>query len=167
MKTLHFKHFANAWEEGLPIGNGRIAAMMWETPTENIISLNHEWLWPGDFEGRECEEGVHFLPYVREYLKKGEKFKATALAALAFGGNGGISPLVRRMDSFKLKPAGDLIITHEECNGLRRNLKLGAAVANCRMFNKSNVFSLTGFCHGAMVKRISSQLSGKRNLPAR
>lgn len=146
MNTLKFHQFANAWEEGLPIGNGRIAAMVWETPTQNIISLNHEWLWSGDFKERECEEGAHFLPYVRDYLKKGENFKATALAAIAFGGNGGISPLLRRMDSYK--PAGEIVISHQPTQSIRRSLELEGGVANCQISTPNNQFSLTAFCHG-------------------
>lgn len=146
MKTLHFNRFGQAWEEGIPIGNGRIAAMLWETPTEHVISLNHEWIWSGNFKERECDESAHFLPYVRDYLKKGENFKATALAALAFGGTGGISPLLRRMDSFQ--PAVDLVLTHPETNTIRRTLEMDGGVAGCETSNDRETFSLQAFCHG-------------------
>lgn len=146
MNQLRFTSFGDKWEEGLPIGNGRIAAMVWGTESADLISLNHEWLWSGDFKDRECEEGAHFLPYVRDYLKKGQNFKATALAAVAFGGNGGISPLKRRMDSFK--PAGDLILRHAPAESVERRLELTGGVADSEKKINENTLRLVAFCHG-------------------
>lgn len=108
---LYYHNLSQKWEDGLPVGNGRLAAMLWGAQDE-IISLNHEWIWTGDFKHRENQKSAHFLPYVREYLNNKDFFRANALAALAFGGNGGISPLERRMDSYQ--PAGDLRIEYKE-----------------------------------------------------
>lgn len=128
MDTLIFNHFADKWEAGMPVGNGRLAAMLWGTADCDILSLNHECLWTGDFKERVCDESAHFLPYVRDYLKRGENFKATALAAVAFGGNGGISPLTRRMDSYQ--PAGELVFRHAQATAVSRKLDLRGGVAD-------------------------------------
>lgn len=37
---LYFKSFAKSWINGLPIGNGRLAAMIWEDAGKDIISFN-------------------------------------------------------------------------------------------------------------------------------
>lgn len=141
LDTLWFDNLPEKWEEGLPFGNGRLAGMLWGDRDRDIISLNHEDLWTGDFKGRECEVGAHFLPYVREYLKKGENFKATALAAIAFGGNGGISPLPRRMDSYQ--PACDLVLNHDRQSLVRRELSLLDGIVSSQ---KAHLFVST-FCH--------------------
>lgn len=146
MDTLRFTSFGEQWEQGLPIGNGRIAAMVWGAQDTDCISLNHEWLWSGDFKDRECEEGAHFLPYVRDYLKKGQNFKATALAAIAFGGNGGISPLKRRMDSYK--PAGDILLHHPHADKVERRLELNGGVVQSEKKTGQGVLKLESFCHG-------------------
>lgn len=146
MDTLRFTSFGSRWEQGLPIGNGRLAAMVWGGETADCLSLNHEWLWSGDFKDRECEEGAHFLPYVRDYLKKGQNFKATALAAVAFGGNGGISPLRRRMDSYK--PAGDLVLHHAPAQTVERRLELTGGVVQSEKKTDCGALRLEAFCHG-------------------
>ena len=141
MDTLWFDNLPEKWEDGLPFGNGRLAGMLWGDRTKDIISLNHEDLWTGDFKDRTCEPGAHFLPYVCDYLKRGENFKATALAAVAFGGNGGISPLFRWMDSFQ--PACDIILTHEDQSLVRRDLSLQDGTVASRMEH----LSITALCH--------------------
>lgn len=141
MDTLWFDNLPEKWEDGLPFGNGRLAGMLWGDRDRDIISLNHEDLWTGDFKERGCEPGAHFLPYVRDYLRRGENFKATALAAVAFGGNGGISPLPRRMDSYQ--PACDLILSHDGQELVRRELSVRDGIVSSR---KERLF-VSAFCH--------------------
>lgn len=129
-----------SWNDGLPIGSGRLAAMVWGDDTSVRISLNNENLWTGDHKERECEKGAHFLPLVREYLLKGENFKATALAAIAFGGNGGISPVLCRMDSYQ--PAYDLLFT-DLGSFENRVLDMNTATATV----KHESVSISAFCH--------------------
>ena len=108
-QCIYTKEQSKTWNDGLPTGSGRLAAMLWENGEDLILSTNNENLWSGDYKDRKIEEGADLLPRVRAYLLKGENFKATALAAIAFGGNGGISPLLRRMDTYQ--PASDLVLT--------------------------------------------------------
>ncbi len=139
--TLWFDNLPVKWEDGLPFGNGRLAAMLWGDRTKDIVSLNHEDLWTGDFKERECEVGSHFLPFFRDYLKRGDNFKASALAAVEFGGNGGISPLPRRMDSFQ--PACDITLFHDRQELVRRELSLDEGIVSSR---KDRLF-VSAFCH--------------------
>lgn len=137
---LNFKTPSKSWNDGLPIGSGRLAAMLWENNDKQILSLNNENIWTGDYKDRTVEKADHFLSYVRDYLLRGENFKATALAAIAFGGNGGISPLLRRMDSYQ--PAFDIVIS-----GLKpfksRELNLKSATATV---NRDDI-TITAYCH--------------------
>ena len=38
---------ANDWMEALPIGNGRMGAMVFGNPVKERIQLNEDSLWPG------------------------------------------------------------------------------------------------------------------------
>ena len=56
MKNLLFyKKKAKAWEEALPVGNGRIGAMVFGNLKTERIALNEDSLWSGypkDLTGR-------------------------------------------------------------------------------------------------------------------
>ncbi len=106
------------WMEGLPIGNGRLAAMIWGNENTDQISLNHEWLWRGVNRMRDNEQAFSHLEEVRNYLERGDFFRAAGLANTYFGGLGGISGLPHRTDAYQ--PAGDLNFTLEDCTGFRR-----------------------------------------------
>ena len=55
-KQLWFDTWTENYMEGLPIGNGRLAAMMLGKPEKLRIALNHEWLWRGENRFRECKD---------------------------------------------------------------------------------------------------------------
>jgi len=100
MKMFYTKP-PNEWMEGLPIGNGRLAAMIWGDATKDIIDLNHEWLWRGNYKDRHNADVSANLPYVRKLLKERDFLKATMAANLFFGGNGGISGIKHRVDPYQ------------------------------------------------------------------
>lgn len=139
MDILNYDVMSESWENGLPTGNGRLACMLWENGNKDIFSLNHEAIWTGKYKNRECECNAHFLPYVRQYLKEEKIFKATALSALAFGGNGGISPLDRRIDSYQ--PACDIVVSLPD-EFLSRSLDISKGYAASRREHSS----LRTFC---------------------
>lgn len=118
---------ATEWKEGLPIGTGRLAAMILGDPHRERVALNHEWLNTGFGRNRENENSAKYLKRVRELLKAGKNEEAAALASEAWGGNGGMSGRPTREDSFQ--PAGDLYITvdkseKEEITDYKRTLDL-------------------------------------------
>jgi len=45
--NIWFDHPTTQWKEGLPIGNGRLGAMLYGTPQKEIINLNEESIWSG------------------------------------------------------------------------------------------------------------------------
>ena len=44
---LWYKQPAKEWVEALPIGNGRIGAMVFSIPDQDIFMLNEDSLWSG------------------------------------------------------------------------------------------------------------------------
>jgi alpha-L-fucosidase 2 len=107
MDTLFFKTPSiNGWIEGLPVGNGRLAAMSWQDGNEDVLTINHEWLWRGVYKERKPPDSAEHLEFVRSLLKKGDYFRAGLFANLYFGGNGGISAEKGREDSYQ--PAAEL-----------------------------------------------------------
>ncbi len=128
MQRMYYKKAAGKWENGLPIGNGRLAAMFWEKDNCDILTINHERLWSGINRQRECTETAGYLPLVRDFLQKEMFFEATAAANLFFGGKGGISEIDCRVDNYQ--PAGNLVFVHRKSNIVHeRSLELESGVA--------------------------------------
>ena len=44
---LWYKHPASNWMQALPVGNGRLGAMVFGNPQHERIQLNEDSLWPG------------------------------------------------------------------------------------------------------------------------
>ena len=112
MNKLHYTTQSTDWLEGLPIGNGRLAAMVWGDTNADVLTLNHEWLWRGTNRARKPAESAQHLEYVRSLLKERDFFKAIVAANLYFAGDGGISPKKGRVDAYQV--AGTLEFTPPE-----------------------------------------------------
>ena len=68
-RHLWFDSWTEEYMEGLPVGNGRIAAMMLGRPERLRVALNHEWLWRGENRFREYPDVSEHLAEVREALR--------------------------------------------------------------------------------------------------
>src|SRR6267378_5999826 len=77
---LWYQQPAAAWNEALPIGNGRLAAMVFGGIETERIQLNEETIWVGEKRDRNSPEGARSLPEVRRLLFAGKLKEAEALA---------------------------------------------------------------------------------------
>jgi alpha-L-fucosidase 2 len=104
-----------AWHEGLPIGEGRIGAMLWGPR----IELNEDAFWSGDGSWS-VPEGVEGLAArAAEAVRRGEYFEADQLVTQMQG-----------QDTEAYQPAGAFIATHsDDAEGERRELDLRDGVA--------------------------------------
>ena len=101
MYKLKYNKIPTEWINGLPISNGRLAAMYWGDGKRDIISLNHERLWSAEYKGKEPDISYDKLPILRDLLEKRDYFRATLFANLFFGGFGGDCTVAPgRIDSF-------------------------------------------------------------------
>ncbi len=112
---------ARDWLEGLPIGSGRLAAMVMGSHKRERVALNHEWLWKGPNRHRDNKDAAHLLPEVRELLLAGKYDEGTKAGNDAFGS---MELGVARVDPYQ--PAGDLYfeLNHNCIAGYRRELDL-------------------------------------------
>lgn len=79
-RALRFKTPAAQWLEALPVGNGRIGAMVHGGIAEERIALNHIELWSGRASEDDRPETLAALPEVRRLLFAGQYAEANALA---------------------------------------------------------------------------------------
>lgn len=92
---LWYKQSAASWAEALPIGNGRLGAMIYGGFPDEEIQLNEETVWAGKYLDRSNPEALALLPKVRELLFAGKSAEATELA------DGRLHGIPRTIDSYQ------------------------------------------------------------------
>jgi alpha-L-fucosidase 2 len=144
---LWYRTFSEEYMSGLPIGTGRLAAMILGLPGNERIALNHEWLWRGRNRNREPQKSAHLLNEVRELLLAGKYEEGTIKGNEAFGGRGGISGKPNSVDPFQ--PAGDLFIStgHSSITDYTRELDLDDAVVTVKYKFDGAVFKREYIAH--------------------
>ncbi|MBQ2307382.1 MAG: glycoside hydrolase N-terminal domain-containing protein [Clostridia bacterium] len=148
---LKYSHPAGEFKNGLPIGNGRLAAMVCGDGTHVRLALNHEWLWRGVNRARDCEDVSEKLGEVRERLFADDFREGTRLANEFFAGKGGISGERNRVDPYQ--PAGDLTVTVPGGAYARTlDLETGEAVVRA---GATEVRAFASFADGFIVIKIT------------
>lgn len=84
--SLLFEEPANAWEEALPIGNGRLGAMVYGQPRQERLQLNEDSVWYGGPRDRNNPDAKENLPEIRRLIFEGKPREAERLAGLALSG---------------------------------------------------------------------------------
>jgi alpha-L-fucosidase 2 len=161
--TLHYDKPAGTWNEALPIGNGRLGAMVFGGVNQEQIRLNEASLWSGGPVG----ENVNPRAY---------EFLAPARAALARGEYGRAGDLVKNMQgrfSQSYLPLGDLMLQQitgaGNVTGYRRDLDLHSGVATTAFTVEGVRYRREVFVSAPdqiMVLRFSADTRGKISLNA-
>ena len=76
---LWYENPAESWDEALPVGNGRLGAMVFGKYGEERIQLNEETYWSGGPYSTVVEGGAEMLPEIQRLLFEGEPIKAHKL----------------------------------------------------------------------------------------
>src|SRR5687768_6072664 len=78
---LWYRQPARNWNEALPVGNGRLGAMVFGRVEEELIQLNEETLWSGGPVNTNPNPlAQKFLPQIREALFREDYESAEKLA---------------------------------------------------------------------------------------
>lgn len=78
---LWYPSEARAWVEALPVGNGRLGAMVFGGPARERIQFNEETLWNGEPRHYHRPGAVRYLDDVRAALFAGDQARANAMAS--------------------------------------------------------------------------------------
>ena len=122
---LWYAHPADTdWTRALPLGSGRLGAMVFGNVTEERIALNEDSLWSGGPRDRVNPDARAALPEIRRLLFAGRLAEAHALTCDALSG---IPDSQRHYE-----PLGDLLLTFPsgEVTDYRRSLDLDDAIAH-------------------------------------
>src|SRR4051794_35772085 len=123
---LWYTQPAGPWEEALPIGSGRLGAMVFGGMPDERIQFNEDTLWSGKPHDYVREGARSHLGEIRQLLFEGKADEAATLIRQAF-----LSDPVRQE---KYQPFGDLRLhfpghDDDRAADYRRELDLDAAIA--------------------------------------
>jgi alpha-L-fucosidase 2 len=71
---------ARDWYQALPIGNGRLGAMVFGGVADEVLQLNEDTLWAGGPKDVSNPDALKALPEIRKLLFENRNVEATALA---------------------------------------------------------------------------------------
>jgi len=115
---------ASEWTEALPIGNGRLGAMIFGGPANEQLQLNEDTLYAGSPYDPNNPEALKALPEARRLIFAGKYKEAHDLV--------GAKMMAQPIKQMPYEPLGDLKILfrdHDSVTGYRRELDLDTAIA--------------------------------------
>jgi alpha-L-fucosidase 2 len=128
-QTLWYTQPAARWLEALPVGNGRLGAMMHGRVHKEVVQLNEESLWTRPFGRRENPLALARLGEVRQALFEGDGRRAHFLAELGSFGVPRSQAAYQTLGHLTILSFGH----HEEwARDYRRSLDLRDGVARLR-----------------------------------
>jgi alpha-L-fucosidase 2 len=156
--VLWYDRPAAKWEEALPVGNGKLGAMIFGGLPNERIQFNEHTVWTGKPHDYSHKGAVESLPEIRELLFAGKRKEAEDLATKEF--------MSQPLHQKAYQPCGDLLI---EIPGAapdpdyRRWLDLDSGIASTEWKSGGATFRRETFAsHPAnlIVTRLSSTKPG-------
>ncbi len=159
---LWYRQPAENFDQALPIGNGRIGAMVFGGTADEVLKLNEDSVWSGGKRNRNNPDAKEGLEEIRALLKEDRIEEAEEIA---FQKMQGVSP-----NSRHYMPLGDLNL-HMDLEGrakqYQRSLDLEQALATVRFTVNDVTFMREAFVSepdGVLVVHIAASEPGKINL---
>ena len=115
---------ARVWTEAVPIGNGRLGAMVFGGVIQERLQLNEDTLWAGGPYDPANPEALGALPEVRRLIFNGNYKEAQRLVSEKV--------MARPLRQMPYETLGDLLLTFHEVPAVenyRRDLNLDTATA--------------------------------------
>jgi alpha-L-fucosidase 2 len=125
--VLFYRQPAKEWVEALPVGNGRLGAMVFGGVPAERLQLNEDTFWSGGPYDPINEEALQYLPKVRQLIREGRYKEAQDRADDKLMGR------PRHLQAYQ--PLGDLRLVlegQEQPADYRRELDLDRAVVRVR-----------------------------------
>lgn len=120
-QVLSYSQEASYWEAALPLGNGRIGAMVYGGAEQEKIALNEDSLWSGLPENEYSKEFYESLPEARRMIAERKFSEASKFVSTHMGDH----------DSQSYLPAGTLTLNIQNpgaVSGYARSLDLSTAL---------------------------------------
>jgi len=132
---LRYDKPASEWTEALPIGNGRLGAMIFGGVATEQIQLNEDTLYAGSPYDPNNPEALQALPEARRLIFEGKYQEAHDLV--------GAKMMAQPIKQMPYEPVGDLKLSfsrHDNVVSYRRQLDLNSAIASVAYMAGSTLF---------------------------
>jgi len=157
---LWYRQPALQWIDALPVGNGRLGAMVYGGIEEDLLALNEDTLWSGEPYDTNNYEAIHYLAEIRRLVLKEQNYReADALAQRMQGPYGQA-----------YQPLGNLRLKFQhtgQITGYRRELDLQTAIMTVKYRAGDTTFTreiFTSAPDDALVLRLTSTDPGAISL---
>ena len=160
---LWYEKPATIWVEALPVGNGRLGAMIYGNPSRELIQLNENTIWAGQPHRNDKPEAKEALSEVRKLIFDGKYKDALDLVN---------QKMIGKPHGMSYQTAGNLRLNfpgHENFTNYHRELDLEKATVSNRytvdgVNYSTKVFS--SFPDQVIITRIEADKSGAINFSA-
>ncbi|MDR6562456.1 MULTISPECIES: glycoside hydrolase family 95 protein [unclassified Arcicella] len=118
------KPSGKVWERALPIGNGKIGAMVYGNVAQEVLQLNETSVWTGSPNRNDNPDALASLPAIRKLVFEGKQKEAEILA--------GKTLQSKKSNGQIFQPVGSLNLRfdkHENFSNYRRELDIQRAVS--------------------------------------
>jgi alpha-L-fucosidase 2 len=162
--TWWYREPAGRYWEGLPLSNGRLAAMVYGRLRDELIPINDETLWSGSPYDPNRPEGLTALPEIRHLLLGGKSLEAQELCNKL---------LSLPLSVQHYQPLGELrmrFASPEGATDYRRELDMDSAIARVtyRMGDTRYVREVfASYPDQALIMRITADKPGRISLAVR
>lgn len=163
---LRYDRPAEVWEEALPLGNGRIGAMVFGAPEHECFQLNEETVWGGSPYNNTNPAAKDALPEIRQLIFEGRNREAQELCGPAI-----CSP--QGANGMPYQTVGSLCLDFEtgaEFSDYERELDLGRAVAVTRFTSGGVTYrreAFTSFADQLLIVRLTASKKNSISFTAR
>ena len=134
---LHYAQPASVWTEALPIGNGRIGAMVFGGVSEERFALNEDTLWSGVPFTLEKKDAPAALAKARALMDEGKFHEAQNVIEQEFNSN----------NTEAYMPLGDLLISRDigEFTDYNRSLDISTGIHTTTFACAGAVHTVTSY----------------------
>ena len=159
MSKLWYNRHAVEWEEAMPLGNGRLGAMLYGNPINEHIQVNEESIWYGGPVNRNNPDMKSNLAKIRELIINGEISKAEKLMWFAMSGCPN--------SAHPSQTLGDITVDFEGLGEIKeyyRDLDLSRAVAKVSFVSDGVTYVRETFLSKSadgMIMRVTANMPGK------
>jgi alpha-L-fucosidase 2 len=168
--VLHFAQPAEAWPDALPVGNGRLGAMVFGDPALDRVQLNEESIWDGELRDRNNPRAGEAVPRIRELLFAGKIAEAETLATTDMLSIPRRMPCYQTLGDLHLDFAAGGLAPDVEVEKYRLELNLDTAIATASFIHKGTSYRREVFSSAPdqlIVVRMTTEGPGKISFVAR